>query len=312
MSSSVANAAAPHAESARVPILTLAKHEDTSSLGEYVFRLGLAPADQIPLLVEHVVRNGPTGRFAVLFPRDSQGVRFKNQFWDEMERRGGTIAGVEGYDVRAVDVQNEIRKLVGLYYITGEERALLKERDRLLKRPLENAERLADSELAQLPPYIDFDALFIPDVAERVGLILPQLRFYDIADVILLGPNDWNDPRLVEIAGRDARGAVFAAAFHADSPDAHVRDFVARFYRAYGTAPDLWVATGHDAAALLQTVVDRLGHPSSDQLLNELFELDDFRGVSGLSGFAADGAPVRELQLLRVRRQQIVALDDGR
>ena len=51
------------------------------------------------------------------------------------------------------------------------------------------------------------EAYLVADVAERVALILPQLSFYDIQDVILLGPDDWNDPRLVEIAGRDARGA---------------------------------------------------------------------------------------------------------
>jgi len=209
-------------------------------------------------------------------------------------------------------VQPEIRRLVGLYYLTPKERELVAERDQLLKRPSENLERLAEPELAELPPYVDFDALFIPDVADRVGLILPQLRFYDIADVILIGPADWNDPRLLEIAGRDARGAVFAAAFHPESQDPNVQDFVASFYSAYGARPDLSAAIGYDAAALVRAGVTRMGHPSSRQVRELLFELRAFRGVSGLAGFDDDGVPRRQLQLLSVSRDRIVALDETR
>ena len=312
MSSSVSAAAAPHADRARLPLLTLARREDLPFLSEWVVRLGLSPADQTALLAAYASSNGSQGRFAVLHPRDTRGTLYKNLFWDEMERRGGTIVGGESYPPDAIDVQEQIRKLVGLHYLTDKERELLAERDRLLKRPLDNAERLAEPELAELPPFVDFDALFIPDVADRVALILPQLRFYDVEDVMLLGPNDWNDSKLVEIAGADARGAVFAAAFHGESAEPHVSDFVSRFYQAYGTAPDLWSAISYDAASLVRAAVNRVGHPSSGQFRDELIDMNDFQGVSGLTGFSRDGVPRRELLLLQVERKAIVPIGHGR
>ena len=311
MSSSVAAAAAPYAEQAGVPLLALARRDDLAGLGDYVFRLGVAPADQTELLADHASRYGANRRFAIMYPRDPRGVVFKNLFWDEIERRGGTVVGVESYAPDAVDVQQEIRKLVGLHWLTGDERKLLDERDRLLKRPQDNAERLAQLELAKLPPYIDFDALFIPDVAERVALILPQLSYYDVQDVILLGPDDWNDPRLIEIAGRDARGAVFIGAFHGGSEEEHVAAFVARYYEAFGEAPELWAATSYDAAALVRSAVNRIGHPSARQVRRAMGDVRDFEGVSGLTGFDDDGVPRRELQLLQVRKGEIVVFVDA-
>ena len=311
MSSSVAAAGAPYAEQAGVPLLALARREDLPGLGDYVFRLGVAPSDQTELLANHAAAHGSNRRFAILYPRDPRGIVFKNLFWDEAERRGGTIVGVESYAVDAVDVQEEIRKLVGLHWLTDDERKLLAERDRLLKRPQRNAERLAELALAELPPYVDFDALFIPDVAERVALILPQLRYYDVQDVILLGPDDWNDPRLVAIAGRDARGAVFIGAFHEGSEEEHVRAFVARYYEAFGEAPELWAATSYDAASLVRNAVNRIGRPSAGQLRRAMGDVRDFQGVSGLTGFDADGVPRRELQLLQVRKGEIVVFVDA-
>ncbi len=312
MRSIVAASAARFAERAGVPMLTLAQREDIPELGRNIFRLGLAPSVQAPLLVDYALKQGSARRFAVLYPRDSYGTSFKNLFWDEMERRGGEIAGVEGYAPDAVDLQTEIKKLVGLYYVTDEERALLSERDRLLKRPAENERRLAEPEIAALPPYVDFDALFIPDVAERVGLILPQLRFFDISDVLLLGPNDWNDPRLLKIDEREANGAVFVGAFYAESDDPAIQAFVSRFYAAFGTRPDLPAAIGYDAASLIQISVNRLGHPSSRQLRGDLEDVRDFSGMSGLTGFDDRGVPRRELQLLQVQGKEIRPLNGAR
>ena len=189
---------------------------------------------------------------------------------------------------------------------------MLAERERLRKRPADHEERLQEPEIAELPPYVDFDALFIPDVAERVGLILPQLRFYDIDDVVLVGPNDWNDPRLLEIAERDATGATFVGAFHPGSDDPAVQAFVAGFSSAFGRTPDLAAAIGFDAAGLIQAAVNRLGHPSSRDLRSDLQDVRGFEGMSGLTGFSDEGVPRRRLQLLQVRNNQIQAFDGTR
>ena len=312
MRSVVAAEAAPLAQQARVPMLTLAPREDLPLLGEFIFRLGLTASDQVRVLLDYAIREKGYRRFAILYPKDDYGRTFKNLFWDELEQLGGLVVGVEGYTPEAVDLQTEIRKLVGLHYLSDEERKLLAERERLRRRPDENEERLTQLARMNLPPYIDFDALFIPDVAHEVGLILPQLRFYDIRDVAFLGPSDWNDEKLVEIAGRDASGVVFAEAFFAQSRNPTVADFVSRFRVAFGQVPDLFAAQGYDAAAILRTLIDRAGQISRDQLREELLFVTDFQGVSGLTSFDEIGGTRKELHLLTVHRGMIRALDDLR
>ena len=53
---------------------------------------------------------------------------------------------------------------------------------------------------------MDFDAVFIPDTYNMVGLIAPQLRFYGIEDVLLLGTNLWHSGHLMEMARKYVQG----------------------------------------------------------------------------------------------------------
>ena len=309
--SPVALAAAPAAELGGVPLLTLARHGDVPAQGEFVFRIGLTSRDEVRELVAPFVRQAGLQRFAVLYPDDAYGREFKNEFWDAVEAEGGEIVGVEKYDSSAVDWQDPIRKLVGLYpaYLDAEQKELLRERERLMRRPLEHTERLAELELAELPPYVDFDALFIPDAAEKVGLILPQLRFFDVEDVVFLGPSSWNDQALVEIAGRRARGAVFTSDFCVQAPRPMVQSFVERHRTTYGLDPDSIAARAFDAARLVERFLEDGGPASRERLRLSLAEVRDFAGVSGLEQFDAEGNSIQRLCLLTVRRGAIRRLD---
>ncbi len=314
MRSVEAAASAPVAQSSRVPLLSLAVRPDLPYQGSYVFRMGVTASAQVDALVGFAMGALEAQRFAILYPRDDYGRGFKNLFWDEVERRGGRIVGVESYEPGAVDIQTEVKKLVGLQYLTDSERQRIRRRDRLERRREENEAELRTPELSNLPPYVDFDALFIPDAAAQVGVVLPQLRFYDVADVTLLGPSEWNDPVLLELAANEAEGAVFVDTFDPRSEDPNVQDFIARYFAAYGEAPDAYAAEAFDAAVLLTRLVER-GARSPDDLARTLMtfpdDLPDYRGVAGLVGFDEVGGSQRELSLLTVRRRRIQAYVPG-
>ena len=310
MRSIVAAQAAPLAEDEGTPLLTLAPREDIATLGDFVFRLGLTASNQVEVLAEYAMGQKGHRRFAILYPRADYGWNFKNLFWEQIERRGGEIVGVEAYDAEAVDHQVAIRKLIGLQYLTEEEEVLIAERERLRRRPAENEERLLELAELELPPFIDFDALFIPDVAGKVGLILPQLRLYDVNEVEFIGTSDWNDSKLLEIAGRDAWGTVFTDAFHVQSRDPTVASFVARYRTDYAQDPDLFAAQGYDTALIVRRLIERSGQLSRRQLQQELLRVKDFPGSSGLTSFDETGSTRRKLHLLTVDRGKIHELDE--
>ena len=303
--SAVSAAAAPAAERGGTPLLTLAKREDISQLGDFVFRLGLTASDEMQALASYAIEVREYRRFAILYPDDEQGVALKNLFWDQVEALGGQVVGVENYDREAVDVQDEIKKLVGLTYLTEEEVELLELRARLLRRPLENAVQLEDPSLADLPPYVDFDALFIPDVAQKVGLILPQLRFYDISDVTYLGGSEWNSPELAERGGREALRTIFVDAFFAWSSQPHIESFVQRYFAAYGRAPDSYAAEGYDAAMLLRGLIQADGLLSREQLRRRILSVRNYSGMTGLTSFDRTGGTRKSPSVLTVNRGAI-------
>jgi ABC-type branched-subunit amino acid transport system substrate-binding protein len=276
-----------------------------------VFRLGLTASDQVRALVDFAVARRGARRFAVLYPRDEYGAQFKNLFWEEVERQGGEIVACEGYTPGAADLQPEIKKLVGLWYLTETERKLLSERDALARRAVENAAKLAAPPYSELPPYVDFDALFVPDAAAQVGLVLPQLRFFEIKEPLLLGTSDWNHVALVERAAREARGAVFADAFFAHSTYPFVQEFVQRYYAAYGAQPDAQAAQGFDAAMMLRAQLDSRGRSSREDVRRALSDVRDFAGVSGLTSLGDGGGTRKALYLLTVRAGAIEELGDA-
>jgi ABC-type branched-subunit amino acid transport system substrate-binding protein len=304
-----AAAAAPVADSAGIALLTLARREDLPRPGDCVLRVGPSPAHEAAALVEQFAVARGLRRFAILYPDDEFGREFKRLFWDRVEQSGGAIVGVERYAPDAVDLQQPIKRLVGLGYLHPDEQQRVGLRDRLLRRPAENASRLAQPELQGLPPYVDFDALFIPDAAAKAGLILPQLRFFDVRGIAFLGPSEWNDPKLLEIAGTQAAGAVFASTFWARSDEPAVREFVERHRAAYGDEPDVLAALAYDAAALLRGALERSGARSRDELRRAMLDTRDFRGVSGLTGFDEHGDSLHELRLLSVQRGAVRPLE---
>jgi branched-chain amino acid transport system substrate-binding protein len=309
LGSSPAMEAAPIAGEAGVPMLALTVRSDLPYAGSGIFRTGVASMQQVRTLVEFAMEALEAQRFAVLYPDDAYGSEYKNLLWEEVERRGGEIVGSESYDPAAVDLQDSIRKLVGLYHLTPDERRRVKRREELARRRDEHREELASPEFADLPPYVDFDALFIPEAAAKVGLILPQLRYYDVTDVILLGSSDWNDPKLLELAPREAEGAIFVSAFNAASEDDRVQEFVAAYRAAYGDAPDEYAAQGYETASLIRSLVREGRAPTARELADALHLFPSgpstFRPIAGLEGFDASGAAIRDLSILTVHRREI-------
>jgi ABC-type branched-subunit amino acid transport system substrate-binding protein len=306
--SSEAVAAAPLAEAEQVPLLSFARRDDVAELGEYVFRIGLTPGDQAGALARFCAEQRACKRFAILYPEDEYGTSFKNSFWDAVEANGGSVVAIESYTPGTVDWQTEIKQLVGLEPLSPGQSALVKERDKLRRNAVQNAAKLAAPELQGLPPYVDFDAIFIPDDAASVGLILPQLRFFDVRDVVYLGGSGWNDPALVKIAAREATRAVFTDEFFAGSARPEVVEFVRSYAATYGVSPDAYAAEGRDAATVLRAAIAEVGGSDGDALHDRLLALPPISGVTGLESFDPKGGARKSLEFLTVRGDAITAI----
>jgi branched-chain amino acid transport system substrate-binding protein len=280
-------AAAKRAQELGVPIITLTQREDVAEIGEFVFQNCLTNSQQIEALASFAMDALSLNRFAILYPRDLYGIRLTHLFIDEVLRRGGEIMGVQSYDNEQMDFGRQIKQLVGLQEEAQKEKGRKKD----------------------FEPIIEFDALFIPDYSDRIGLIAPQLAYYNVIGVTLLGTSAWNSPRLVSEGRKYVDGSLFVDGFFQDSQNARIQRFVRDFTSTFQSAPTILEAQAYDAADLcVQVLTDREIY-SHRQMRDGLMGVTVFDGVSGLTSFDTEGRPNKIPFILTVKKGAIQQIE---
>jgi len=313
-------AAAQAAEAAGVPLLALTRREGLARGKHGVLRVGTSPRLEAELLAEHAIHGMGQRRFAILYPEDAFGQALRAAFWDAVTARGGEVVAVASYPVGATDFAGPIRRMVGYEMLPPGAAEALAEREKMLKRAKrlpaaealelrEKARALTTPDGAPLPPYVNFEAIFIPDTHQAAGLIAPHLAFHEVKGVRLLGPSAWNHPGLLSLGGRHVEGAVFPGAYHASITAPNVVAFGQRFEASFGHAASSLAAEAFDAANLALAAAAE-GAGDREELLEALFEEPRRVGVSGVLQIAPDGEVARRPHLLGVAGGKVVCIDE--
>lgn len=247
-----------------------------------------------------------------------------NLFWDELIEKGGQVVGVEAYNPEHTDFADPIKKLVGLYYEIPEDlkpeieallekikknRSKIKESQDQLSNQQKGEEEQADKQDEEPEPIVDFEAIFIPDSPKKAGLIIPQLAYYDVNDVLLLGTNLWHSDSLIQMAQQYVQGVVMPDAFFVESESPQVKAFVEKFEQTYQEKPGFIEAVMYDSAMLLLDVVSKPHIRFRSELKAELFNLVEFQGVTGATRFDENGDAQKKLHLLTIKGKRFVELE---
>ena len=307
-----AESAALAAQDKSIPIITITQKNNITDIGDYVFRNFFTPMMQVHALVSYVIEELGLGSFAILYPDDNYGTTFMNLFWDEVTAYGGKVVGVESYNVEHTDFADPIKKLVGLYYEVPED---LKTMDILIEDEetgkADDISKDAEENKEKQEPeaIVDFDAVFIPDAPERAGLIIPQLAFYDVKDVYLLGTNLWHCDSLIKMARRYVQSAIMPDVFFAESSSKQVTDFVAVFEQTFKEKPEFIEAVAYDSAMILFQIVSRPDIRYRSSIKSALMNLNNFQGVTGLTSFDNNGEIKKRLYLLSIKGKKFIELN---
>jgi ABC-type branched-subunit amino acid transport system substrate-binding protein/TolA-binding protein len=151
---------------------------------------------------------------------------------------------------------------------------------------------------------VDFDAVFIPDSPKKVGLIAPQLAYYDVENVIFVGTNLWHSKGLLQMARKYVQNAIMADGFYAESKLPHVQQFVQSYSAIYGDSPGFIEAVSYDTAAILFDLMSRPELLFRYSLKEALFRMDTYPGVTGKTSFDETGDADKELYLLQIKGGQ--------
>lgn len=314
--------AAVVAEELQVPIVTMTRADGVTNIGPHVFRNMITNAQQAEALADYAMNTLGYKTFGVLYPNIPFGVEMSNQFWDEIEKRGGLIRGAESYDHDQTTFTDEAQKLVGRYpgYLADRAEYVEGLREIRSNDALDDFKRRKAVEKLKstLRPVVDFEALLIPDAWKTVSLVAPALAVEDIITngcdkkdlekimkttgkknptelktVTLLGPSSWSSPKdrngdheLVTRGGKFVQCSIYVDGFYEGSSRKATRDFVAVFRDNFkDVSPTLLDAIGYDTAGMLRTLLEKTQVSSRDELTQRLAGLKDYEGATGTTAF---------------------------
>lgn len=307
-----ADAAARKAQELRIPIITMTQKEGITGIGGWVFSNGMTNAAQIKGLVDYASRQG-VKKVAILYPDNPFGRELTVVFTTEMVKVGGEVVASKDYKEGQTDFGLEIKALVGPEFLekmkayTEEREKEFKEAEKSKTKPTPTSEIGPVEEMER--PIPDFDAVFIPDYADRVGLIVPQLAFYDVRDVKLLGISGWNSPKLINMAGDFLSDYVMIVdGFFSGSPRPQVIDFVGAYRKTFGEEPGIVEALAYDTMGIVLSLIPE-GGDSRYGIRNTILKIKDYQGVSGNITFSGSDAE-RSFYNLTVNRGVIEEVTD--
>lgn len=317
------------AEEYGVPTVSLSRREGLPELGPWVYRMAFTAQKQAEALVSLAMDTMGHRRFAVLYPRHSYGLELMNAFWDEVEKRQGEITAIESYSHDQTTFTVEAKSLVGRLHLEARgEYVQCRTAANQVQDPFRKKKAL-EACRDQVPPLIDFDALFIPDDYRTVSYIVPALTAEDIlltADryarsiyekttkvkrarpIQLLGGNMWNNDELATRLARQIDGAVVVDGFDPSDQSEKVQRFVKEFVAVHRSQPGLMEAYAFDTGHLFGAILDGQGGPAPRtraEMRERLATAKDFPGVTGLVRFNEKGDSATPPRFFRFQRDRI-------
>lgn len=216
--SNTAFAADPVAQEAGVPVVGSSNTASgITDMGNYVFRTSLPESAVIPHTIQVTKEALGLEKVAVMYGNDDAFTK-------------------SGYDVFVQALNdNGIEILTTETFATGD---------------TDYSAQL--TKIQSLNP----DAIVLSALAEEAANIMIQARQLGIPESVrFIGGNGFNSPKLYELAGEAANGAISGSAWNVSSTSAASQKFVADYEAEYGSTPDQFAAQAYTAAKAMATAL---------------------------------------------------------
>ncbi len=144
------------------------------------------------------------------------------------------------------------------------------------------------------------DVLFLPDYYNKVGLIARQVREKGLK-VALVGPDGWDSPDLVKVAGGAIEGGYFSNHYSPEDTRPEVVNWVRKYKAKYGQTPDALGTLAYDAANLLFDAIRKAKTDDPAKIKDALATIKGFKGVTGRFTIDRNGDPIKSAVIIRIQ-----------
>jgi branched-chain amino acid transport system substrate-binding protein len=143
------------------------------------------------------------------------------------------------------------------------------------------------------------DILFLPDYYNKVGLIAKQAREKGI-QAILIGPDGWDSPDLVKIAGAAVEGGYFSNHYSPDDTRPEVVAWVKKYKEKFGQTPDALGTLAYDGTNLMLEAIRKANSDDPGKIRDALASIKGFKGVTGESAMDDNGNAIKSAVILQI------------
>jgi branched-chain amino acid transport system substrate-binding protein len=144
------------------------------------------------------------------------------------------------------------------------------------------------------------DVLFLPDYYNKVGLIAKQVRERRLK-VTLIGPDGWDSPELVKVAGTAIEGGYFSNHYSPEDTRPEVVGWVKKYRERFGQTPDALGTLAYDATNMLIEAIRAAKSDDPGKIRDALASMQGFEGVTGRFTMDENGDPVKSAVILRIQ-----------
>ncbi len=268
----LAEVAAKKAQEIGVPLIALSPGEGLPELGDMVYQNCLTKTDQVKALANYALNHEGMESFAVLHPRDAYGEQFAHLFTREITEQGGRVVKSEYYYRESTDFKHEIKELK---HVKEEES--------------------------------DFEALFVPDSWVKVAMIAPQIRYYQLEGVRLLGVSSWHSQGLLlRTQPEDLEGAVFPDGIAPEAGLPSYNSFARDFKSEFKTEPGLMEAQAYEAVDLIVHLIRTYRIKDRKQMKRALDHMKDHPGALGTITLEPSGKWKRPVYLFMIQDSRFI------
>jgi branched-chain amino acid transport system substrate-binding protein len=244
IASSRSIAAAPVAQSAKIPMLTPGStNPKVTQEGDYIFRVCFTDDFQGEAIARFAMESLGLKRFAILYAVNSDySVGLRDRVKQYVTTHGGQILAEESYTEKA---------------------------DRDFRGQL--------TKIKDTNP----EAIFMTGYYTEAGLVARQARQLGIT-VPLIGGDGWDSDVSLESGGDAINGCFFTNHYSPDENRPVVQQFVAAYKAKYnGKVPDAMAVLGYDAMRVMADAIKRAGNTDGTKIRDALAATKAFPGVAG-------------------------------
>src|SRR5215210_789415 len=268
VASSNSIAAAPHAQEAKVPMISPSStNPKVTQIGDYIFRVCFIDPFQGEVMAKFAANSLKAKRAAILFDSNSDYSKGLIQYFKQsFIKLGGQIVAEQAYAQRDRDFSGQLTNI-----------------------------RSANP-----------DVIYVPGYYQEVGVIAKQTKQLGIK-APLLGGDGWDSPQLWDLGGESLNGSFISNHYSVDDPSPVIQDFVKRYKAKYnGVAPDALAALAYDAMMVLADSIKRANGTECAALRDAIAQTKDFKGITGIISLNEERNAVKSAVVLELRDKHFV------